>query len=113
MEIKRIEELTCDWHAITEKVIELNELDLSVLQELFRETYSVLDRFSHEKLVPKKISKLLLEMNDFGWWVMDLDETPLHGFYQEILSLTTALSKYFLTRDCDIEDIEKAIDKIM
>lgn len=94
------------------KVIELNEFDLSVLQEFFRETYSVLDKFSYEGLAPKEISKLLLEMNDFAWWVMDLEETPLHSSYQEILSLTTALSNYFITGDCNIEDIEKAIDEI-
>ena len=51
-------------------------------------------------------------MNDFGWWVSDLDETPLHEFYQEIINLVTALKKYFLTRDCDVEAIKDTIEKI-
>ena len=51
-------------------------------------------------------------MNDFGWWVSDLDETPLHKFYQEIINLVTALKKYFLTRDCDVEAIKSNIEKL-
>ena len=79
---------------------------------MFKESYDVIEEFSKEKLVPKEISDLLIEMNDFGWWVSDLDETPLHEFYQEIINLVTALKKYFLTRDCDVEAIKDTIEKI-
>ena len=76
------------------------------------ETSSVTSSLAKEKLVLKEVSDLLIEMNDFGWWVSDLDETPLHEFYQEIINLVTALKKYFLTRDCDVEAIKGTIEKI-
>ena len=41
------------------------------MQKLFRKTYEVLDVYSKDELVPKSISKLLLEMNDFAWWISD------------------------------------------
>ena len=112
MEIKKIEELSCDWYTITGEVIGFEKIDFSRLHKLFKESYDVIEELSKEKLVPKEISDLLVEMNDFGWWVSDLDETPLHEFYQEIMNLVTALKQYFLTRDCDVEAIKNNIEKI-
>lgn len=112
MEIRKIEDLIYDWQAFTNDVIRFENIDFKKLQKLFRETYNVLEEFSKEKLVPKQISKLLIEMNDFGWWVSDLDDTPLHEFYQELLSLITGLNKYFLTRDYDVETLKRTIDNI-
>lgn len=113
MEISKIEALINDWHNFTfDVVIPFENCDFGKLQNLFRETYDVIEEFSKEELEPKQMSGLLLEMNDFGWWVADLDETPLHEFYQEILSLIAALNKYFLSRDYDVETIISTIDKI-
>ena len=112
MEIKKIYDLSYEWHTVTGEVIEFEKIDFKRLHKLFKESYNVIEEFSKEKLVPKEISKLLFEMNDFGWWVSDLDETPLHEFYQEIINLVTALKKYFLTRDCDVEALKKTIDNI-
>jgi len=112
MEIKKIYDLSYEWHIITGKVIGFEKIDFKKLHKLFKESYDVIEEFSKEKLVPKEISDLLLEMNDFAWWVSDLDETPLHEFYQEIINLVTALKKYFLTRDCNVEAIKSNIEKL-
>ncbi len=112
MEIKKIEELCYEWHIVTGEVIGFEKIDFKRLHKLFKESYNVIEGLSKEKLVPKEISGLLIEMNDFGWWVSDLDETPLHEFYQEIINLITALKKYLLTRDCDVETIKSNIEKI-
>ena len=114
MEIKKIEDLIYDWHEMTGVAIAQEGFDFRKLQKLFRETYGVIEKFSKEKLVPKQMSELLLEMNDFGWWITvpDLGDAPLHEFYQEMLSLIAALNKYFLTRDYNVAAIEKAIENI-
>ncbi len=109
MEIK---ELIQGWHTITDEVIEFKNIDFSNLQKLFKETYKILEEYSNENLVPKEISKLLLEITDFGWWVSGLEETPLHEFYQELLSLISALNKYFFTHHGDVKDIIETIEKI-
>jgi hypothetical protein len=107
-----IDELVSQWCEMTEVVLHLENVDLGKLRKLFRETYVVVEEYSKEYLVPKNITELLLELNDFGWWVCDLEETPLHKFYQPIFSLTNALSGYFLTGVGDIEKIENAIEEI-
>ena len=106
-----IEKLAHDWRSITWKVIELEKVNLKVLQRLFRDTYDILDKLSTEKLVPKEICGLLLEMHEFSWWVTDLKDTPIHYLYQEIVSLVNNLNKCFLTRDADIIAIKKSIEK--
>lgn len=112
MEIKKIEQLHDDWFNITDKVIRFEEVDRLQLQKLFSESFDVIEEFSKEALVPKQISKLLLDIQDFYWWVMTLEDTPLHAFYQDIGNLFWDLSTYFLTRDYDVRKIEKMIDEI-
>ena len=110
--MKTIETLTRDWHSLTWKVIEFQNLDIPELQKLFDETYKNIECYSIESLVPKEISGLLLEMHDFSWWVSDLDETPMHTHYQEIVSLVSLLNKYFLTRDANTKEIERLIKEL-
>lgn len=111
MNTETINKLAHDWRSINWKVIELEKVDLTALQRLFRDTYDVLENLSTEKLVPKEMCGLLLEMYEFSWWVSDLKDTPIHYLYQEIVSLVNNLNKYFLTRDADIIAIKKSIEK--
>ena len=105
MELTKIDRLIHKWNALTDEVIALNEIELTEVQNLFRETYEILDVYSKDELVPKFISKLLLEMNDFAWWVYDQPQSPLHKHYQDILSLVMILNKHFLTRDADVDKL--------
>lgn len=110
--MRTIETLTHDWHSLTWKVIEFENINLSEPQKLFRETYEILEHYSTATLVPKEICGLLLEMHDFSWWTSDLDETPMHTHYQEIVSLVSLLNKYFLTRDANTKEIERLINQL-
>lgn len=110
--MKKIETLTRDWHSLTWKVIEFENINLSEPQKLFRETYEILEHYSTATLVPKEICGLLLEMHDFSWWTSDLDETPMHTHYQEMVSLVSLLNKYYLTRDANTDEIEHLINKL-
>ena len=110
--MRTIETLTHDWHSLTWKVIEFQKLDIPELQKLFDETYKIIECYSTESLVPKEITALLLEMHDFSWWVCDLDETPMHTQYREIVSLVNLLNKYFLTRDANTKEIQRLIDEL-
>lgn len=113
MDIQKIEELTRDWKSATWKVIEFENPGFDEVRKLFKETYEIIEKYSKEKLIPKELSGLLLEMHDFGWWVSDLDETPLHFLHQEIVYLISRLNKYFLTRDANTKEIENTIERIV
>ena len=113
MELNKIKELTYKWESTTWKVIDFQDIDRSKLHKMFQETYELLDKYSQEELVPKEIGGLLLEMHDFAWWTCDLELTPLHDLYQEIVTLVNKLSKYFLTRDVNTNEIEKIINNII
>ena len=111
MYITEIEKITRDWNFVTWDVIKLENPGIDRIRELFKDTYTLLDDLSKEKLVPKETSALLLEMNEFGWWLGNLPDTPLEYLYQEIFSLICKLNKYFLTRDANTEEIEKIINQ--
>ncbi len=113
MNTETIEKLTHNWCSTTWKVIELEKVDLTALQRLIRDTYNVLDKLCTEKLVPKEMCGLLLEMHEFSWWVSDLKDTPMYYLYQEIVSLVNDLNKYFLTRDADITAIQISIQQLI
>ena len=112
MDIQKIKELTNEWELATDEVIEFKNVEHTKVRNLFKETLDILDKYRGDKLVPKEISDLLLKLNNFGWWVSDLEETPLHYSYQVIVSLIFDLNEYFLTCKTDPNVIKDTIEKI-
>ncbi|MBE6775861.1 MAG: hypothetical protein E7543_06695 [Ruminococcaceae bacterium] len=112
MELKRINNIARDWRSVTEKVIQFEKPDLDKLKGLFQETYELIEEYSRAGSVPKGVCEVLLELHKFGWWVGDLDDTPIHYLYREIIDIMYDLEKYFLTRDADIETVKETIEKI-
>ena len=112
MEILKIKALADEWNAAAWKVIEFENPGFQALRKLFEETLELVEEYNKNQLVPKEISGVLLEMHDFGWWVGDLVDTPLHSHYQEIVAVVNALNKHFLSGASASEDIKAAIEKI-
>lgn len=113
MEIKDIKNIATEWHQITWEVIEFKNIDLTKIQKVFEDTYTLLKKYKFEKLVPKELSAVLLEMLDFCWWVCDLEESSIHYLYKDITTLVANLNKYFLTHDTDTTTVEEIIiDKL-
>lgn len=113
MDAQKIKMLTQEWGDVTDKVIRFENPGCDRIRGLFKETFDLLDRYRDLDFVPKQTSALLLQMHDFGWWISDLEETPLHCYYQEIVSVVCDLNTYFLTPVSNSEEIIKNIDKIV
>ena len=113
MDAQKIKRLTQEWEDVTDKVIRFENPECDKIRALFKETFDLLDGYRDSDFVPKQISALLLQMHDFGWWVSDLDKTPLYCYYQEIVSVVCDLNTYFLTPVSNSEEIIKNIDKIV
>ena len=64
-------------------------------------------------MVPKGICEVLIELHEFGWWVGNLDDTPIHYLFEDIVTIMYGLEKYFLTRDANIEKIKKQMETLM
>ena len=112
METERIKKLADAWFDVTDSVIRFEKPSEETVGSLFKESYEILSQHRDDELVPKEISGLLIEMNNFGWWVSDLNETPWHNRYQEIVSLVFDLKKYFLHGIGQQDAIEEAIANI-
>ena len=92
-----IEELIQAWKSLTDDVIEFKNIEPARLRWIFAETNQSLAELSNDNLVPKQVIELLLEINDFGWWVSSLNDTPLHEHYQEVLDRIAGLKHYLLS----------------
>ena len=112
MDNEKFKELADGWKAATEQALKFEEIDRKVLSKLFLETYRIIKEYCHEDMVPKELFRVLWEMNDFHWWVIESEETPIHFLYQEITSLVIELN-YFVVRGWTNElDIRYLIAKI-
>ena len=111
MELKRINDIARDWRSVTEEVIQFEKPDLSKLKGLFQETYNLIEEYSRTGMVPKGVCEVLIELHEFGWWVGNLDDTPIHYLFEDIVTIMYGLEKYFLTRDADIEKIKRVINE--
>lgn len=112
MELKKINDLAEDWRSLTQEVIEFKSPDFKELHRVLNETYELIEEYSRNGIVPKGICEVLLEMHDFCWWIGDLDDTPIHYLYREIVEIVYGLEKYFLTRDADTDKIELIINEM-
>lgn len=112
MEILKIKALADEWNAATWKVIEFKNPGFQALRKLFEETLELVEEYGKKELVPKEISGVLLEMQEFSWWVSNLEETPLHRYHQEIVSMMYELKGMFLKSGADTQKIKNLIEKI-
>ncbi len=81
------------------------------MQNLLKETYQTLITFHKDELIPKEISKLLLEMDNFLYFtsLMENKEVGIDFYnYQYISSIVTALKKGFFEADytCDFPKLK-------
>ena len=113
MELKKINDIAENWRSVTQEVIELRKPSLIELRRLFKETFELIEEYSRNGIVPKGVCEVLLEMHEFCWWVGDLDDTPIHYLYREIVEIVYGLERYFFTWDADVEEIEKNIEKFI
>ena len=104
--------LTNEWQEMTEKLLKCELIDLNEYKDLCRRTHNIVHNFSDKDTVPKEICNLILELQWFSWWVADAEWTPMHGLYQELGNIVTALVCLFYGPDEKYNDIEPFLDKL-
>lgn len=113
METKQLEFLTTGWRIMTCKVVNRIDLDVKELQDLLKESHTLLHQLSKEELAPKEATALLWEMQEFSWWLSTLEATPMHYLYQPVIDAVNAIKEDFLTGDADPKTIERLLDKML
>lgn len=98
MELEKTKSIISQWQEMTHTVFEFKKLSLEDMQTLLKETYLILTTYHKDSLIPKEISKLFLEIEEFLYFssLMEEKENGL-GFYhwQELFHLVKALEKGF------------------
>ena len=112
MEQEELMALAEGWKAATDHVLSDESIDRKVLSNLFQDTYLLIKKYSANSMIPRELYQVLWEMNDFHWWVIQSEETPIHFLCQDITSLVVDFN-YFVVRGWTNElDIRYLIAKI-
>lgn len=112
MELKLITDIITQWKNITWDAIELQNISITKLQYLFIETYDLLDSYRNKNYTRKELSSLLLEMQEFSWWVSTLPDCPIHDNYQQVITLIQTLIKHFLGNHTYRQQVESLINQL-
>lgn len=112
MDNKIFKDLADGWKAATDHVLSDEAIDRNVLGDLFQNTYLLIKRYSTETMIPRDLYRVLWEMNDFHWWVIESEETPIHFLYQEITGLVVELNCFIVRGWTNELDIRYLIAKI-
>ena len=102
------------WRAKTSTVLDLEEISPTDMKRLLKETYELLLKFHKEELVPKEVTKVLLEMDAFLYFVslMERKEVGIDFYkYQRIFSIVEALKAGFFSGDYECEFPKLKLDK--
>lgn len=112
MEQEKFKELAEGWKAATDHVLSYEAIDRKVLSDLFENTYLLIKKYSTEDMIPRALYQVLWEMNDFHWWVINSEETPVHTLHEVITGLVIDFN-YFVVRGWTNElDVRYHIAKI-
>ena len=98
MELERINKTIDKWLEMTDTVLDLEKFSLAKMQDLLEETYKILIVYHKEALVPKEISKLLLEMDSLLYFTSLMEDKEVGiDFYhcQHISAIVEALKEGF------------------
>lgn len=98
--------LTREWSEMTEKLLKCELIDIDEIKDLCRRSHNIIHNFSNKDTVPKEMCNLILELQWFSWWIADAQWTPMHGLYQELGNVVTALHGHFFNYDDKYNDIE-------
>lgn len=106
MSFERITWATEDWKEMTHKALVIKDIPLSDIENLLKETYMILTTYHKDTLIPKELTKLLLEIRDFNEIssAIEFAEKP-SGYYHslDVCVIVDALKTGFLEGEYECE----------
>ena len=95
-----------DWANQTHIVLDCKELSLKFMFELIKDTYKAFTLYHKDELIPKEISKILLNMEEFAYFTALMEDNEIgKGYYhwEEFQYIVTALKEGFLKSNFEAE----------
>lgn len=99
MSLERITRVTEGWQEMTHTVLNIKDISPTDIENLLKETYMILTTYHKDTLIPKELTKLLLEIRDFNEIssAIEFAEKP-SGYYHslDVCVVVDALKTGFL-----------------
>ena len=97
-EQEELESIAEQWSEITMYVLNLQELPIGELQLLLYDTYRALTQFHKQSLIPKEITKILLNIEEYLYFASLMEEQDVPaGYYchRQVYVIAKALQEGF------------------
>lgn len=111
------------WDGMTHTVLDLQKFSFAKMRNLLLDTYAVLTAFYKDQFVPKQISRILLNMDEFLYFtsLMEGNEVAVDFYrYQALSSVVSAMKTGFFAAEyayaypqlqiCDPKGISHIVD---
>ena len=99
---EELERIAKQWDEMTHRVLDLQKFSFAEMRNLLRDTYVVLTAFHKDQFVPKQISRILLNMDEFLYFtsLMEGNEVAVDFYrYQALSSVIAALKAGFFAAE--------------
>ena len=98
MEAFVLAQIAEDWDRQSSVALTMQEMSLPRMQQLLKETYEVLTAYHRQETIPKEVAKILLNMEDFLYFISMIEEKEKgHGYYywEELYNAINAMRAGF------------------
>lgn len=115
MMTEQIKGITREWKYLTGKVIKIEDIPVSDIEELLRDTYEVLYKYHKDTFIPKEVTEMLLEIEDFIGMSSTMEFTEKsEGYYHsfEVLLIIENMNNGFFKGEYSRKFPELMIDDI-
>lgn len=102
MEYEELGLIAEHWDYMTMRALNLQEISLVEMHALLRDTYMALTQFHKELLVPKEITKILLNIEEYLYFASLMEEKEVsegHYCYRQLNLIVNAFKKGFFAEE--------------
>ena len=99
MKAKTPSQLSACWQQMTHTALDLKQIPSAKLQALLKETYALLTAVCKDELVPREVTRVFLEIEDFIYFAFLMEDKEVGDdfyCYRKLNAIVNALKEGFL-----------------
>ncbi len=110
MEYKEIVDLTIKWDSMVSEIMDLKPVDIEQLKTLFETTHELLKKYIKDRLVPKEMCELLLQVQEWLEFTSVVQDSQYCEYYGSLLKIVHYLLKGFVKGELDDERFKETLN---
>ncbi len=110
MEYKEITDLTIKWDSMVFEIMDLKPVDVEQLKTLFETTHELLKKYIKDRLVPKEMCELLLQIQEWLEFTSIVQDSQYCEYYGPLSEIVRYLLKGFVKGELDDKRFKETLN---